>query len=192
MNDSMNREAEEAMRRAFGAWMRLRSAIPRGDNEVEREQLIIQAEQIADTWESSPWCEEWQYLGGLVHGWQHAPETMREITAAAQIGETDLIDVEVRSLTQVQLLLDPREAGREGWQRMHDRLSAFHGRVAALDAAVDDWVGALLEAIYDRSVWPADWHQYEHDALTDEQFWIQQERVFDAAFRTTMVTVART
>ncbi|MEV6341227.1 hypothetical protein AB0M12_41720 [Nocardia vinacea] len=184
MSDPMNREAEQAMRAAFGAWMRLREAILRGDNEVEREQLILKAEELTDQWEASPWGEEWQYLTALVAGWRRDPATMRAVTAAAQAGGMGLTEVEVRSLTQVWLLLDPAEAGRAGWQHMHDRLSAFHGRLAAVPHELDTaGVEAQLEAIYDRSTWPAEWHQFEHDVLTDQAFWTHQESVFDLAYQ---------
>lgn len=191
MFDAMNREAEQAMRAAFGAWMRLREAIGRGDNEVEREQLILKAEELADRWESSLWAEEWQYLSGLVAGWRRHPATMRSVTAAAQLGGMDLTEVEVRSLTQVWLLLDPNEAGRTGWQHMHDRLSAFHGRLAAVPEQLDTaGVEAQLEVIYDRSTWPAEWHQFEHDVLTDSSFWTHQEQVFDRAYQQALAGAA--
>lgn len=181
---AMNREIENAMRRCFGAWMRLRDAVAHG-NEYERERLIIRSEEIADSWEASAYQEEWEYLTALVRAWHRAPQTMQAVTTAAQAGQTtELTEVEVRSLTQVQLLLDPQFAGREGWQSMHDQLSAMDGRQAAGAGDESDApLRARLSVIYDQSVWPELWIDYECAAQTDKGFWAHQEQVFDTAFQ---------
>ena len=182
----MNREAEQALRSAFRTWMQVRASIPDITDEAAREELVIQAEELTDRWEASAWCEEWQYLTGLVPGWRHNPQTMRTVTAAAQAGDLDLTDVEVRSLTQVWLVMDPREAGRRGWRRMQDRISALNGTIAA---AIED--GASQEAL-DRLEWqmdlwfdwpgqPDEWRVYDQQVHDNAEFWEAQNKLFDAA-----------
>lgn len=180
MYNPMNAEIEHAMRRAFDAWMRLRDAAIHNDNEAEQERLVDQAEHLADGWEASQYAEEWTYLVHLLDGWKRSPQTMREVTTAAQRGKhASLTGEEIRSLTQASLLMDPDWTGPQGWQAMHDQISRMHGLSAAGHDIGD--LQARLSIIFDRQVWPAEWIGYEIDAQNDAAFWARQTEMFDEA-----------
>lgn len=182
----MNREAEQALRGAFRTWMHARASVAGVTDAAAREELVIQAEELADRWEASAWCEEWQYLTGLVQGWIRSPQTMRTVTAAAQAGDLDLTEVEVRSLTQVWLIMDPREAGRQGWQRMQDRVSELNGTLAAAIEAgapqeVLDSLERRMDLWFDWPGQPLEWRDYDQQVQGDTVFWEAQNELFDAA-----------
>lgn len=180
----MNREGEQGMRDDFATWWRLRTAAVHGENEVEREQLIIKAEQITHRWQDSAWSEEWGFLLGLVDGWRRAPRVLAQVADEAAAGRyPELTDEEIRSIVQVRWLLDPAESGYEGWQRMHaafSRLNAEHS--AAITTGQPPGVLAALERrmelFVDRTVWPPQWLIYEREFQHDTAFWAQQDALF--------------
>ncbi|WP_369024141.1 hypothetical protein [Nocardia cyriacigeorgica] len=189
----MNREIEYSLRDAFADWFRLREElIPHGENEYERERLVRRMEEIADGWSASIYAEEWVYLTKLIEGWRRAPEVMRAASTAAQAGRVpDLAETEIRSLTQVQLLLDPQYAGYEGWQRVQDLLSAHSGRTAAYGADPDPTESTRLSFLTDHDVWPQQWLGYEAEALHEDSWDEHQSRVWAQAYEQARLTVCK-
>jgi hypothetical protein len=188
MNNTMNREGEQGMRHDFATWCRLRGAVGHGENEYEREQLIIKAEEITHRWQDNAWTEEWGFLLGLVDGWRQAPKVLAQVADDAMAGRyPELTDEEIRSIVQVRWLLDPAETSYEGWQRMHawfSRLNARHSAAITINAPQNilDALERQMELHFDRSVWPPQWLVYEREFQHDTAFWAHQDSLFRDVF----------
>ncbi|MEV6341226.1 hypothetical protein AB0M12_41715 [Nocardia vinacea] len=169
----MNLKDRHNIQIAFNQYTKLVEKAAHSENEVDREGLVTKANAIAAPWQVEQYAEDWQYLHDLREQWREEPDQARAQAADALAGRSRFDEATDRDshMSYIQHFYDPKEQERWDWHEMHNKVAMLHGHLAASRSTVmTKDIEARINALRDRSTWPASWHEFEAEIAEDYEW----------------------